>query len=519
MFYPTPQQMKKAEAMTNDEGISYLQLMENAGKIASDVVLETLKKIRSGMKSVLIFAGSGNNGGDGFVIARHLYDNGIKVTVVIADKEPQTEISAYEYCKLGGYSDIEVTMLNDNIDMVFERFASADVIVDAVFGTGFHGELPPAIKACFSYASRCTAKVIAIDVPSGGNCLTGEVAEDTLKADITVTFASQKLGMIMYPLKDYCGKIVVGDIGIPEQCFEVIENVAEDYSFKRLAEIVLPRKKDSHKGCFGKLLNISGSNDMSGASALSTLSALRSGAGIVKLATTKTVVDRVASSIYECTFCTLKENKQGAISITNKSTIELLLKDASCVSVGCGITCCDDTKAITETVIENAECPVVLDADAINCVAKDIDMLSKAKNQLILTPHPGEMARLLNITTKEVMADRYSCALKISSLYKVTVVAKGVPTLIAGDGKVYLCNTGNAGLARGGSGDVLTGIISAFVAQGIPPLQSALAGVLIHGRSAERVAERTSMLGMLPTDIINELPLVFREWNTKDCIY
>lgn len=506
--------MKSIEKASDEAGISYLELMENAGAKASAIIAEILKT--SSGKEVLILAGSGNNGGDGFVIARNLSDEGYSVLVVITDKEPSTELSLYEYCKLAGQNGVDVLNLNDNIEMVFQKFLSASVIVDAVFGTGFHGELPPALKACFSYASRCQGIKIAIDVPSGGNCLTGEVAEDILKADITITFGFIKFGMNLYPLKEKCGKIICADIGIPDQCVGVCENIAENLDFDSVGEIIPPRKADSHKGTFGKLLNIAGSADMSGAAVLSTLGALRSGAGLVKLCSTEKVVDRTATAVYECTFLTCKENACGAVSSSESDRItEECLKNTA-VTIGCGLTNCNDTKNIVEAIINSAECPIILDADGINCIADNIDIIKNTKNKLIITPHPGELGRLLGKSAKETAKDRYSAAVELSSVYKIIVVAKGVPTIVAGDGKVYVCRTGNSGLSRGGSGDVLTGIIGALVAQGINPLEAAAAGVLIHGRCAERVAERTSMLGMLPTDVINELPYVFGELNCEN---
>lgn len=189
------------------------------------------------------------------------------------------------------------------------------------------------------------------------------------------------------------------------------------------------------------------------------------------------------------------------------------MKKYTAVSIGCGLSCNTETKKITEIIINEAECPIILDADGINCIADNIDIIKNTKNKLIITPHAGELGRLLGISAGEAAADRLSAAVKLSSIYKIVVVAKGVPTFVVGDGKAYLCKTGNPGLSRGGSGDVLTGIIAGFVTQGIVPLEAALAGVLVHGYSADRLKDKTSMLGMLPSDVINELPYVFGELN------
>jgi len=504
--------MKAIEDAADKAGVSYLQLMENAGAKLAVFILEL---ISSGAVSgeIVILCGSGNNGGDGFVAARNLSETGKAVTVVIADKEPSTEISAYEFCKLSESSNINVLYLNDNINTVFSLFSSAGLIVDAVFGTGFHGELPPALKACFSFISRCPAKKLAVDVPSGGNCLTGEVADGTIKADFTVCFAFRKVGMELYPLKQFCGNIVIEDIGIPDELCNNVEYLLEDRNINCISEIIPERKPCSHKGSFGKLLNISGCRCMSGAAALSTLAALRSGAGLVKLASAETVVNRIAASVFEAIYLPLKEASDGSISAENEDIITKEVKKHTAVSIGCGLSCNADTKKITEKVLTEAECPIILDADGINCIADNIDIIKNTKNKLIITPHAGELGHLLGISAEEAVADRFSAAVKLSSIYKIVVVAKGVPTFVVGDGKAYLCRTGNPGLSRGGSGDVLTGIIAGFVTQGIPPLEAALAGVLVHGYCADRLKDKTSMLGMLPSDIINELPYVFGELN------
>ena len=512
MIYATPKQMKTIEAAAVEAGISYLELMENAGSKVTEFILN-LMSYADFSGGIVILAGGGNNGGDGFVIARNLADAGKAVAVIIADKEPSTDLSAYEYCELSGHSGVTVLNLNDNIETIFSLFSSAGIIVDAVFGTGFHGELPPSVKACFSFVSRCPAKKLAVDVPSGGNCLSGEVADGTIKADFTVTLACKKTGMELYPLKEYCGQIYTEDIGIPEECFSSVGCLLEDADFSAVKALIPKRKSDSHKGSFGKLLNISGSRCMSGAAALSTLAALRSGAGIVKLASTETVINRLASSIFEAVYLPLKETCDGSISADNSDILDKEIKNYSAVSIGCGLSCTADTKKITENILTRAECPIILDADGINCIAGNIDIIKNTKNKLIITPHAGELGRLLGISAKEAAADRLSAAVKLSSIYKIVVVAKGVPTFVVGDGKAYLCRTGNPGLSRGGSGDVLTGIIAGFVTQGIPPIEAALAGVLVHGHSADRLKDKTSMLGMLPTDVINELPYVFGELN------
>lgn len=506
MIYPTPKQMKTIEENSDKNGVSYRALMENAGEALTMLIYKIGGEtdISSG---VVFICGSGNNGGDGFVSARLLAEGGVPVTVVLACGDPSTELAAVEYCELSGAGSIDVLNLNDNIEKVFSRFSEAAVIVDCVFGTGFHGFLPPQIKACFSFAERCGAIKIAADVPSGGDCLRGTVSEGTMKCAYTVTFGYKKVGMLMQPLEEYCGKIIAADIGFTEKCVHGLDYLPTLFTEKDASEMLPKRAKNAHKGDFGRLLNIAGSARMSGAAALSTKAALRSGAGLVTLATTETVISRIAGAMPEAMYLPLEADAKNS---------DIILKECenkNAVSVGCGLSVTEGTKAIVKKVIKNAACPIILDADGINCIADNIDIIRDAKAELIITPHAGELARLAGISPAEAAADRLTLAVNLAREYGITVVAKGVPTFVAGHGKVYVIPAGNPGLSRGGSGDVLTGIIAAFCAQGLAPLDAAALGVFVHGAAADLAAEKLSMTGMLPSDVIENLPFVFKAWN------
>ena len=253
---------------------------------------------------------------------------------------------------------------------------------------------------------------------------------------------------------------------------------------------------------------------MSGAAAMSTLSALRCGVGLCTLATSKSVVDSLSSSIYESMYLPLKENSAGEISSSNIKEILSSCEKATAVAVGCGLSVSDDTKKVVEEIIKNVSCPIILDADGINCIASCIDIIKDKRASIIITPHVGELARIFGISVDEALRNRLSLAIKLSSEYGITVVAKGTPTIIAGEnGFCFVSKTGNAGLSRGGSGDVLTGMIASFAAQGLEPTDAAVAGTFLHGYAADKTAEKLSMEGMLPTDVIAELPLLFKEMN------
>lgn len=510
MFYPTPKQMRTIEENSERNGISRHTLMQNAGGALTMFIYKISQEddLSSG---VVFICGDGNNGGDGFVAAKSLAEHGIPVTVVLACGDPSTELAAKSYCELSGVKGADVLNLNDNIDKIFERFANAAIIVDAVFGTGFHGYLPPQIKACFSYAERCSAIKIAADVPSGGDCLRGTVAEGTMKCAYTIAFGFKKAGMLSQPLSDYCGEIIVEDIGITESCCENVEYIPMLFSEEEANTVIKKREKNVHKGDFGRLLNVAGSVKMSGAAQLSTSAALRSGVGLVTLAAPETVITRIASAIPEATYLPLS-----AAVKDMKSNADEVIKECenkTAVAIGCGLSVTNGTKLITEKVIKEAACPIILDADGINCIADIIDIIRDTKNKLIITPHAGELARISGTSIEDTVSDRLTLAVNISREYGAIVVAKGVPTFVVGDGMVYVIPAGNPGLARGGSGDVLTGIIAAFCAQGIEPLMAAACGVVVHGLAADYVADALSQTGMLPTDVVNKLPFVFKKWN------
>lgn len=511
MYYATPQQMKEIERYSDAHGVSYRELMENAGAAAAELVCRLSSKYDlSG--GVMILCGKGNNGGDGFVLAKNLFDIGMTVYAVLTSGDPATELAGYEYCRLGECG-IDVLDLNDNIDKVFSLFSSCSLIVDAVYGTGFHGELPPEIKACFSFAKRCKKPIVALDTPSGGNCLTGEAEDDVFSCDYTITFGCIKTGMLSEPLRSLCGEMTVADIGFTEECFSSVPYVAQELDEEYVKALFPKRSENCYKNQFGHLFNVSGCKRMSGAAQMSTLSALRSGVGRVTLASTNEVTDRLAPFVFEATFLPLDAAKDGSVSAKSAAVLINELKNATAVSVGSGLSHTKDTEEIVRTVIENTDCPIIIDADGINCVCSCIDIIRNTKGRLILTPHLGELKRLYAAAFDTDYPDRLTMAVKLAREFDVVVAAKGVPTYIAGGGKLFICKAGNPGLAKGGSGDVLTGIIGAFAAQGLAPSDAASAGVFVHGKAADLARDRLSEAGMLPRDVIDELPYVFKAWN------
>jgi NAD(P)H-hydrate epimerase len=392
------------------------------------------------------------------------------------------------------------------INGVNEVLAKAKVIVDGVFGTGFHGQLDKEVAAFLN--AETSAYKFAVDIPSGGNCKTGEVSEGTFAADETIAFGAVKTGMTQYPLKSLCGKIRVADIGIPEKAYDVLKG-ERTYTLadrEELEGFPKKRKPDAHKGCFGRVLCITGSSRMRGASALSALGALRSGAGLVTVASVEKAVDTVAVLAPEATFCELESDDFGFMQCDiNKLLLREEIEKADAILIGCGMGVTEDTAELTKFVIENAKCPVIVDADGINCIALDIDILLRKRTELILTPHPGEMARLLGCGASEINSDRLSVAGEFARLYGTDVVLKGAGTVVAGAKYTTVIETGNPGMSCGGSGDVLAGIIASLAAQGYSTYDAARFGAYIHGAAGDIAAERLGQEFMLPRDIIDAL--------------
>lgn len=503
-------EMKQAEKNANDGGISYLRLMENAGSAAYRVIRE---KVGLEGNRFVVLCGTGNNGGDGFVVARKLLEQNCITTVIITGL-PRTDDARTMYDTLTAL-EVEILMLGvDDDETIRDRINQCEVIVDAVFGTGFHGTLPDNIAELFGIANHTKAKKLSLDMPSGLNSDSGEADPNTFCPEITVAFAAMKPAHILPQSRHLCAEVDTVHIGIEEPCFA-------DMGFlltlldENIIDTALPvRKADSHKGNYGRLLNISGSKNMPGAAVISTLAALRSGAGIVTLASTDSVVDIAASHFCEATFLRCAATDDGQISTESlRELATVLLKSSACL-IGCGIDVSENTISVLRTVLENSISPIIIDADGINCLSHDINIIRTAKVPVILTPHMGEMSRLTKKTIAEIKADAFRIARDFAKQWSVVLVLKDAATIIAlPTGELYLNTTGNPGMARGGSGDMLAGMIAAFAAQGIEPSLAAAAAVYLHGLCGDRTAEKRSKYGMLPSDMIAELPLLFQSMN------
>ncbi|MBQ5911425.1 MAG: NAD(P)H-hydrate dehydratase [Clostridia bacterium] len=482
--------MQLAEGLANSSGTSFFALMQNAGAAAADYII---KDNNVSGKKVLIICGKGNNGGDGFVMASHILAAGAKVFVTLPLGDPATDISKKAFSQM----DKKVAVLAT--DEAVAEINSFDVIIDAVFGTGFGGEAPSGkVQDIFTAAKKSN---YAVDIPSGLECDNGKGYASALKTDCTLTFAAKKLCHVLPKSADVCGNVVCLDIGISEE--QLVSAGAKIKENER--PIFEKRPKTCHKNTFGTALTVTGSYGMSGAAILSAKAALRTGVGLLKVACIEENYTALAVSVPEAILLPLKSGGK-TYRYRDIDRLTDALKSASALLIGCGLSVNEDTKKIIATLLEKSDVPVVLDADGINAASLDIQLLKNVKAPVIITPHPAEMARLIKTDTATVEANRFKVACDFSREYGVYTVLKGANTIIASpSGRLTVGTNGNPGLASAGSGDVLSGILTALLAMGLKPYEAATSAVWLHAAAGDKAKELLGERAMLPSDVIGSL--------------
>lgn len=499
----TGKTIKQAEDLAAQKGMTHLRMMENAGSAAAKVIRDQYSVAGT---AVTVLAGKGNNGGDGLVVARKLCEAGAMVRVILCCGAPSSD-DAQEM--LGRCRNLDITFCDYTVDeqQAALLLKTSDVIVDAVFGTGFHGAPPAELETLFTFVNSLPAPVVALDMPSGANADTGEVASACVRADCTVSFSGKKAGQVQYPAAEYVGHVLTVEIGLPADSQNSVLTHMHEVE-KAMAFSSFPKRPaNSHKGTFGTAALFCGSRGMAGAAVLSAKSALRCGAGLVRLSLPEEIYPIAASQLTEAVLSPLLQTKSGTFS---RSALERALqtaKSATACLVGCGLGENPETEGFVQYFLENCETPMVLDADGINSLRGNITILKAVKAPLVLTPHPGEMSRLIGKPVKEINADRVGIALRLAEETGAVVVLKGAATVTACPaGEAFINPTGNSGMAKGGSGDVLAGMIVSFMAQGMSAASASVCGVYLHGLAGDRAASRLSRRGMLPSDMIGELP-------------
>ncbi len=513
MFVVTSNQMYQAECNAVKRGISFPQLMENAGQACAKIIKTKFSISKSSPKKVLVICGKGKNGGDGFVIARALWEAGCKVTVMLACGEPKAADSVNMFSLIEA-AGIDVIRYDNNLTLHRPLLEDSDIIVEAVFGTGFSGSLNHSLSVLAQAVNAAKGKVVSIDVPAGADCDKATVAGVCFRADMTIAISAYKPIHIMKPCNKYCGRIYVADIGITENDYKNLDGVAcFTLGAPEIRNMLPKRKPVSNKGTYGHALCVCGSMKMTGAAYLSVSGALRSGVGLVTAAFPQSAYAGIAPKLTEPLLLPLESNFEGTFAYSAMADIIEASKRSSAVLIGCGIGFNKDTTTLVHNLIKEIKSPIILDADGINALSTNIDILKEAQAPVIITPHPGEMSRLCGKTVAEIIANPIGIACEFAKKYGVTVVLKTANTVVC-DGKsgVYINTTGNSGLSKGGSGDLLAGMTVSFVAQGMNPFDAAVSAVYLHGLGADIVAEKTSMRGMLPSDVLNYLPELFSKF-------
>jgi NAD(P)H-hydrate epimerase len=481
------EQMREADRRTiEDIGIPSIVLMENAGRQAVAAIEAAFEDLAT--RRVGVICGRGNNGGDGFVVARTLLQRGVDAAVFLLGSVAEVRGDARANLEvLGriGLTVVEITSAQE-WELHASELAECDLMVDAILGTGFRGPLSGFLETVIADVNALGVPVVAIDLPTGLSADSETLDGPAIEATMTVTLAAPKIPLVFPPADTNAGDLVIADIGIPLPVIDDLDGPhLELLTRERMREIVPVRTADSHKGDFGRVLIVAGSLGRSGAAHLSALGALRSGAGLVTVATPRSCLPIVAAMAPEYMTEPLDETPQGTVDF---SAIERLLElKADVIAVGPGLGQAPGTAAFVQALIERTGVPLVLDADALNAFAGDPDRLMGREDiDIVITPHPGEMARLLNVSIEAVQRDRVRHAREFAAAHGVHVVLKGHRTIVASpDGKTYVNLTGNAGMATGGTGDLLTGMIAAWFAQLLDAEAACKLAVYVHGTAGD----------------------------------
>ncbi len=487
-----------------DYKIPGLKLMETAGTHVYDEIIKVLDE-DAGL--ICVICGSGNNGGDGYVIARKLANRFIPVKVYsTVPLEKLSGDAGINYEKLLELGIRPVVLSSSNkLDDFKNDMENSDIIVDAIFGTGITREVNDYMKAVFDIINGSGKKVISVDIPSGIGADDGVVYGAAVRASKTISFQLPKIGCILFPGAEYTGDLLIKDIKIPKDVIEKNNSQMYVIDENRVKKIIKPKKRDSHKGDNGKLLLIAGSKGMAGASVLAGKAALKSGIGLLKMAVPQSINDIVQISVPEAVCLPLGDTDTYKLNKTYIKEILDAAKECTAVAVGPGIGRSQDFSKALEIMIKELKGPLIIDADAINAIGSRADrFFSEIGGDRIITPHPGEMSRLTGLSIQDINQNRVNIAREYSEKWGIIVVLKGARTVVASpDGDVYINITGNPGMATGGSGDVLTGILSSLAAQNIEAKAAAIASVFVHGKAGDFVAAQTGEHGLTTSDLIN----------------
>jgi NAD(P)H-hydrate epimerase len=510
-------QMREADRFTiEDIGIPSLVLMENAGRQVVAAMEAAYEARLDGRVAVL--CGRGNNGGDGFVVARTLAQRGMDAAVFVVAALTDVRGDARTNLDILGRLGITVVEVNDEQawELHFSEIAQCSLIVDAIFGTGLKSPLGGMMETVVADVNASGIPIISIDLPSGLSADTPHLLGDCIDASMTVTLAAPKLPLVLPPGEAYAGDVVIADIGIPHEVIEGLDGPRiELLTPEQVRELIEPRAADSHKGDFGRVTLVAGSRGKTGAAFLSAMGALRSGAGLVTVATPASCLPLVASMAAEYMTEPLDEAEGSVSAAALDRVLELRQEVLAC---GPGLGRHAGVAEFVRGLLDRSTVPLVLDADALTVLADDPGrLMGREERDVVITPHPGEMARLVGSTIEEVQAHRIEVATDFASVHRVYVVLKGHRTIIATpEGHVFINPTGNPGMATGGTGDVLTGMIAAWLGQLLDAEAACRLAVFLHGAAGDLAEAEEGQVAMTATDLLAHLSDALKQLTTVE---
>lgn len=506
----TAEQMREIDRCAiEDYAVPGVVLMENAGRAAAQIVDARYRHLCPG--PILVVAGKGNNGGDGYVMARHLDNCGWQVrTLVLAERsdirgDAQTNLRILE----NSNSTINYATTSVDIATFLQQFSDTALVIDAIFGNGLNAAVRGHYLAAIQQINALGLPVVAVDMPSGIGATTGEVLGAAINADCSISFAVAKLGQMSYPASCHAGELFVVDIGVPKP---LLDTISAQYVLvdEQYASLLLPKRpNDGHKGTFGHVLVVAGSLGKSGAAQLCAVACARSGSGLVTLATPRVCQPLVAAAVAEVMTYAL-DDCGGCVAAAAASQLMQLWRGKQAFAVGPGLGQTEHVGSLVAHLVRMCPVPLVIDADAINMLCGNLELLCEREpGSTVLTPHPGEMARLTGLSVEYIQNHRCEVAVQFAQQWQVVLVLKGARTIVAApDGRVGINSSGNSGMGSGGMGDTLTGVIASWIAQGLDPFSSALLGVYLHGSAADHCAQKLGSSGYLAGDLLQYLPTV-----------
>jgi len=507
-------------------GVPGRVLMERAGAVVAAKVMELFEP-----RKIIVIACGGNNGGDGLVAAKELFNRKWNVKVLLVTKEDRMSRDCLAQLKVARKLGIPLEFRTT----ITGKDVHGAVVVDAMLGTGLNKDIAGPIARVIAFLNSSSTPVISVDLPSGISSDSGQVMGVAVKASYTVTFGLPKRGHLLYPGADYTGKLFVEEIGFPREFLTLNDINVEIPDKGMMAQLVPERPRYSHKGDYGHVLVVAGSTGRTGAAIMAAKACLRAGAGLVTMGVPESLMDVFQSRVTEEMTLPLPDRGDGTVSV---KAVDAILRfssekaDAICIGPGIGVS--DETRKLMREMVSSSRTPLVIDADGINSLGRDRigkertrNILRKALAPLVLTPHPGEMARLISLDgsrsqeadTKgisdlraQIERDRINIAIAFSKATGACLVLKGVPTVIAGsNGRAFINTTGNPGMATAGAGDILAGMVASFVAQGLDAMNASLLGAYMHGLAGDFAAAQKGMPSLVASDIADSIPDAFRE--------